>query len=433
MITENGQNIILLYKDATLNGADPVLDDGMIPIYYDGNTVKKANVLSKWYNYEAQEWANIILVKDEKRAKYKQLSPGSEIENDDILAYYVWIPGYSYAIPAGNGAREISVNFENNRVVKKNGSAVGTDFFTHPAFTFGEKELNGFWVGKFHTSSSSDTECYNSYVALNESMCTAEKVEPRVLGGYGFVIVYQNAYNAHLSAKKLENSYYGIISSDSHVQTAYESGALAYLSQSKYGKYGNTMYTGINKEIFQNKSTYYAPGLSFGVPNDNQSGGTRCSWTDITDRGNGTGACGGGASTTGNITGVYDTNGAAYELVMGIYANNDGTPIVGQKSNTSSGFNGLQSDGTTYTSGVELLSSKYINRFNSLESFKGTASTETRNWYTDEFANVDTTCSWYARGENSWTLNNKSGIFATNCYGGNSLPYVSYRLSLTNK
>lgn len=34
---------------------------------------------------------------------------------------------------------------------KDNGTQVG-EYYTHPAFTFGDKELDGIWVGKFEMS-----------------------------------------------------------------------------------------------------------------------------------------------------------------------------------------------------------------------------------------------------------------------------------------
>ncbi|MEG0026465.1 MAG: hypothetical protein RR732_04345, partial [Bacilli bacterium] len=49
------------YKDAS--GANqPILKDGMIPIYFEGNTAKKADIKEKWYDYNNKEWANAVLV-----------------------------------------------------------------------------------------------------------------------------------------------------------------------------------------------------------------------------------------------------------------------------------------------------------------------------------------------------------------------------------
>lgn len=43
-----------------------------------------------------------------------------------------------------------------------------------------------------------------------------------------------------------------------------EWGAVAYLSQSKYGKYGNNDYDGVEKEIFINNSQAHYTGRSGG-------------------------------------------------------------------------------------------------------------------------------------------------------------------------
>ena len=41
------------YKEEILNGTEPKLSDGLIPITIENDgTVKKADVTSKWYNYE---------------------------------------------------------------------------------------------------------------------------------------------------------------------------------------------------------------------------------------------------------------------------------------------------------------------------------------------------------------------------------------------
>ena len=57
------------YTETILNGTDPVLKDNLVPVTIDTDgTVKKANIYTKWYNYENKEWANagmkqILIVK----------------------------------------------------------------------------------------------------------------------------------------------------------------------------------------------------------------------------------------------------------------------------------------------------------------------------------------------------------------------------------
>ena len=99
---------------------------------------------------------------------------------------------------------------------------------------------------------------------------------------------------------------------NSHAMKNSEWAVVSYLSQSKYGKLGNRNFTGSNKEVYQNKSEQYITGCSYGSPgNGNTDYG--CQYTyDIEINGT-------GASTTGNIYGVYDMSGGVLEYVMGNY------------------------------------------------------------------------------------------------------------------
>lgn len=89
----------------------PVLDTGMIPVTIANNgtvTTVSENDLS-WYDYDNKQWANAVLVKEtadsesasHDRSYYKTNSENGNnvtVTESDILAYYVWIPRYSYKI-----------------------------------------------------------------------------------------------------------------------------------------------------------------------------------------------------------------------------------------------------------------------------------------------------------------------------------------------
>ena len=89
----------------------PVLDTGMIPVTIANNgtvTAVSENDLS-WYDYDNKQWANAVLVKEtadsesasHDRSYYKTNSENGNnvtVTESDILAYYVWIPRYSYKI-----------------------------------------------------------------------------------------------------------------------------------------------------------------------------------------------------------------------------------------------------------------------------------------------------------------------------------------------
>ena len=78
----------------------PDIKDGMIPVVISSNgitsTVSEND--ASWYNYNNQEWANMVLVSDSSRSTYQNTS-GVVVSEEDILAYYVWIPRYKYRIP----------------------------------------------------------------------------------------------------------------------------------------------------------------------------------------------------------------------------------------------------------------------------------------------------------------------------------------------
>jgi hypothetical protein len=87
------------YTDSVLNGADPVLDAGMIPVTIDDDgTVKKADLTTAWYDYTNKKWANVVVVTSTSRSTYQSAAANTPITASDILAYYVWIPRYSYKL-----------------------------------------------------------------------------------------------------------------------------------------------------------------------------------------------------------------------------------------------------------------------------------------------------------------------------------------------
>jgi hypothetical protein len=67
---------------------------------------------------------------------------------------------------------------------------------------------------------------------------------------------YQTVSNEYTTAANIQSDH-GIGSTvETHMSKNDEWGAVAYLSQSTYGKYGNTSYTGANKEIYVNNAVF---------------------------------------------------------------------------------------------------------------------------------------------------------------------------------
>ena len=62
---------------------------------YSAVIVCKADI--SWYNYEFKQWANAVVIKNSKKNDYNNKS-GKIILEDDILAYFVWIPRFKYKL-----------------------------------------------------------------------------------------------------------------------------------------------------------------------------------------------------------------------------------------------------------------------------------------------------------------------------------------------
>ena len=411
---------------------EPVLDSNMIAVRYDGSNWVKADTSNNyWYNYDNGEWANAVTVSESSRSNYLSAEVGTVISMDDIETMWVWIPRYSYTIGSEDGTNyygkqgdylsttptqalpgEIDVKFVSTST-KDRGTAKyvvssgiqSNSWYTPDAFTFGDEELSGIWVGKFETSSSNPNAEYGGSNVTNLDAM----IKPNVTSWRNI-----NVSNIHTVATKVSASgnRYGFSESmNSHAMKNSEWAVVSYLSQSRYGKLGNENFTGVNKEVYQNKSDQYITGCSYGSPsNGNTDYG--CQYTyDIEINGT-------GASTTGNIYGVYDMSGGVLEYVMGNY--ND---MVG-----SSGFREPLT-----------LESKYYDKYtNNNVSLACNGSeclsyglSETVGWYNDYHNMVSEEYPWLVHGG---FFNNNTGAGVFNFvawFFGNADSNVSFRLVIS--
>ena len=116
------------------------------------------------------------------------------------------------------------------------------------------------------------------------------------------------------------------------------------------------------------------------------------------------------ASTTMNITGVYDMNGLAAEWVMGVLLDSDGKPRSGYSISNNSGFNGKIEDGTEKTDGKTLPESKYYDSFTitgentkvdlmtGCNGGKCYGTVEFGGWYDDYSSSIGPDRPWLMRG-----------------------------------
>ena len=297
--TKGGNNDEPTSEYTDNSGANkPELFDNMVAIKYENEKWLVANTSEKWYDYDAKEWANAVVLNSGVTKNV-----GDEVTEEEISLWYVWIPRYKYTIFNGNNEsvseQLISVTFENGTSTTGTGENV-----THPAFTFGSTELTGFWVGKFEVSGST----------------SAITVKPNVTS------LRSQTVSSFFTAIQNVKTTYGINNADSHMMKNMEWGAVAYLKQSKYG-------LGTTDIAVNTNSSYYT------------GGGTSDAYkTNVAQ------------STTGNIYGVYDMSGGAIEMVMGNY--NDTIINAGFSSMPAAKYydkytikTGKTGDATTETSG----------------------------------------------------------------------------------
>ena len=364
----------VLYKEEILNGTDPVISGNLIPVTIsDNGTVKKADIYSKWYSYVEKKWANAVILTDNGKVE----SDGT-IKEESIESYFVWIPRYKYQIfdlgnyatysgtskPSKSNAKEIQIVFESKETAISNGNSVGS-YLSHPAFQ--AFDTNGFWVGKFETTGSLDNIT----------------VKP------GNVSLKSQTVSAMFTAALSYNT-----ASKSHMMKNTEWGAVAYLSHSKYG---------INTEININNNSDYLTGYS-AVAGTNQSDypGTYGIDSSVTLPYNT--ETGYKASTTGNITGVYDMSGGSHEYVAAYMTGDLGLSEFTSDPATTYGvqyFDKYDSDSTITSYNNRILgdATGEIGPFYKYQDGDKNSRYH-NNWYADSSHFISADYSWFGRGGN---------------------------------
>ena len=404
--TSTDPYVIGINQKDTSGANTPVLASNMIPVYYDDlkNVWKCADKdnkdsLTRWYNYDYKMWANAVTINySDSSIKNKyfnsdgtlKIKPGEEVLMDDITTMWVWIPRFNTTTPSNyNGGTQAKPNAIDVTFVKQNEVALD-------AFTFGNKELSGFWYGKFEvghiTLASSST---NDSLGCTNEICSNANgiiIKPNVTS-----LARSNVSNFFYASRSMEqaNNSFGFVSTevDTHMSKNNEWGAAAYLTQSIYGRCtSSTTCT----EVGINNNGSYKTGY-----------GAKAGSSDSATNGAYNTTLGKDASTTKNIYGIYDMSGGRYEYVMGVYNN----------AKSSSGFNSLPD-------------SKYYNNYTTTE-YQGHALYGTKGWYYDGNDVLDTSKSWYARG-GGYNNGASAGVFNYYTYYGGAA-YYSTRVVVTNE
>ena len=397
-----------IYLESTLNGATPVLGNNLIPVTIENDgTVKKADIFKKWYSYAEKKWANAVILTNNGKVE----TDGTILE-DSIESYFVWIPRYKYKLfdlgnydsyiegtPSSYNAKQIEVVFENKNTSPSTGTEVD-QYHSHPAFQ--AFDTNGFWVGKFETTGT-----------LDAITIKPNKVALRQL----------NINTMFLKALSYNES------NTSHMMKNTEWGAVAYLAHSIYGRCNGTTC----EEININNHSKFTTGYS-AVSGTDQSDypGTYGETTDVTLPYNTeTGYL---ASSTGNITGVYDMSGGSHEymasFIEGLVSESgftqDPTIQYGNKY-----FDTYANDNSkTYSKRILGDATGEMGPFYRYQN--GNGSTNIHNaWYSDRSSFAFTTQPWFHRGS-AFSVGALSGQFSFASAQGKADSYLGFRIVLAN-
>ena len=396
-------------------------------VNYSNISVKKAAIYDRALSEEeiTKYYKNDIIINDDtdllKYVNFEKTTANDEIiPENNIESYFVWIPRYKYklfnvdnyslttvasASEVESKAQEIEIEFESRYDKVSNGSKNG-EWLTHPAFT--NFDTNGMWVGKFETGYKGATT--TSAAQVNESDSTKVIIKPNTYSWRGINVknIFETSYNYQRNL-------------DSHMMKNTEWGAVAYLSHSKYG---------IDKEVNINNNSSYKTGHS-SLPTLNQSPypGTYGDGENYNQPYNT--SIGYLASTTGNISGVYDMSGGAWEYTAGYMSGQLGNSEIIPTNYESKYIDAYSSSSTIISFNYRILGDatgemgpfkQFLDRDNIPRGHS--------SWYGDVSAFVETSKSWFLRSSN-YTYGMLSGVFCFGRDSGISLAHASFRIVLT--
>lgn len=434
----------------------PALYPGMIPVKYsDGKWLKSSTKYKEWYNYDNQQWGNAVFVTEATRASYQAAAVDTEIDMGHVLGFLVWIPRYEYRINPGDGTSlpelygseaskgtpgAIEINFISvAQTQPTTGYAINKAFRSGVAAENGwglggwTSELSGFWIGKFETTgTTSDPTILPNQTSLRNQDLASQYQKALSFTG--------DSHSSGLTITRGSTAKYGLTSKARLTKNS-EWGAVALLSQSIYGKYGNIDFRYADKEIFVNPSGAYITGRSGSTVNPalitdtsntesaslyGYDGSSCATKTSYTCTGTKSALFGMAASTTGNIYGVYDMSGGSLESVMGNYNTVYASYPTGLNTAGTSGFNG------SYYPPVQYIDYYYEDNdtCGNHGSCYGHALFENIGWYGDATGFVNPSYPWLTRGgESGNTIT--AGIFNVVNNNGSASANKGWRLTVS--
>ena len=381
----------------------PKLEEGMIPVVWEEKAKKWKTVdkdSGEWYNYssDAKKWANIML--------QDELSVDANGYVTSMGSMFVWIPRYMYQIEtlyhtSSTEGGKINIKFlkgnstvptDNTNVTIANQSGQG-NWNIHPAFSnYGGQELTGIWVAKFEATAAEG-------VGNSEDSDNVTNKNVRVVPNeqsWRFITI-GNAYTVSTNMKNNTDLYgAGIANCDPHLMKNTEWGAVAYLTQSKYGRNGT--------EVALNNSTDCITGRSNGGID-----GSENSFSYEKEEGQ-------LASSTGNIYGIYDLNGGSFERIAAYIdtsaALTNGQELVNAPERHKNVYEASEDE--TSENNFEINSKAYGDAIYEISSYENQYSA----WFSDYSRFSFGTDAFLVRGGGYYSTMLESGIFFYNMNAG---------------
>jgi len=462
-------NVVTVYESSIFLSADSTSKDSIMPNQLPSGGDSSYDTVNLVGDDTDENYIDI-------RADYLAAAPGTEINMDYVNTMLVWIPRFKYTVwnynldgTVTSEPQEIKIEFEEGTLSTgeigctdsisgtSDGTSSGTPAtvsevcklksnntectdatcngktYTHPAFTFGDEELEGFWVGKFEVSSDGYSCSAANFSAVGEG-CNLTSitpvVKPNVVPWLGAMV---GTFDQRI--RQMTDDYYDIYGfetgDDTHMIKNMEWGAVAYLSHSKYG---------VNGKISLNSYEDYLTGCG-PQSADSDSDGEVCNSYET--------ALGQSSSTTGNIYGVYDMNGGSFDMTMGNMVSPNGVDMLSGYNgdhNSFSGYTGIvynNSAGnyTSYSGTFTYPNDKYYDKYSfslTRAGFVGSSKlgdgikevlnvSSSYGWHNSSFQFQEYEGSWWARGGH-YSLTEDSGLFSSHDTYGSAYGVSSTRL-----
>ena len=375
----------------------------------EGTTERERWVAGTEYSYLPGTGSN-----DNRSSKWAN----ARVTIDGIDSYFVWIPRYAYRIIYFD-SNDSKIAYQNGTLTEEEAKAQGKikgysdsrgivdaegkkvanvesttktmvskDYFmVHPAFMKGtennfengewNENISGLWIGKYEAARS-DTN------GSAQGSATTIKVQPGQTSfrsiKIGDMYTYARAYSpTDLKSHMLKNS---------------EWGAVAYLTESTYGRNGT--------EIGVNTNSSYLTG-----------GGIGTAYVDSNKL----------QSSTGNEYGIYDLRGGSSEYVAGYYNGSDAnTTYIGYGSSFASIGGSSNEYSTAYNSSGSSSADLYYKY--------GDATYETSGWHSDGANFVYSNNPFFKRGGRYNDVASLTGVFYHGHHSGGAYADDSFRLAL---